>query len=200
MLPPGLGLNAISEKALAASRANRMPRSYWDWRDMLGANTAGFFPYTPATNLLFGLKEAIAMLLEEGLEHVFARHARHGAATRAAVRAWGLEVLCLDAREYSGVLTAVVMPEGHDADAFRRVVLERYDMSLGTGLGKLAGKVFRIGHLGHFNDLMLMGALAGVELGLDAAGVPHRPGGVAAAMAVLRGRDGEGDGLRDPAT
>jgi alanine-glyoxylate transaminase/serine-glyoxylate transaminase/serine-pyruvate transaminase len=200
MLPPGLGFNAISEKALAASRANRMPRSYWDWRDMLGANTAGFFPYTPATNLLFGLKEAIAMLHEEGLEHVFARHARHGAATRAAVRAWGLEVLCLDSREYSGVLTAVVMPEGHDADAFRRVVLERYDMSLGTGLAKLAGKVFRIGHLGHFNDLMLMGTLAGVELGLDAAGVPHRPGGVAAAMAVLRGRDDEGDGLRDSAT
>jgi alanine-glyoxylate transaminase/serine-glyoxylate transaminase/serine-pyruvate transaminase len=188
MLPPGLGLNAVSEKALAASRANRMPRSYWDWHDMLGANASGFFPYTPATNLLYGLREAIAMLLEEGLEHVFARHARHGAATRAAVQGWGLEMLCLDPREYSGVLTAVVMPEGHDADAFRRVVLERYDMSLGTGLGKLAGKVFRIGHLGHFNDLMLMGTLSGVELGLDAAGVPHRPAGVAAAMDVLRGR------------
>jgi alanine-glyoxylate transaminase/serine-glyoxylate transaminase/serine-pyruvate transaminase len=188
MLPPGLGLNAISKKALAASRANRMPRSYWDWSDMLGANSSGFFPYTPATNLLFGLKEAIAMLHEEGLEHVFARHARHGAATRAAVRAWGLDVQCADPRDYSGVLTAVVMPEGHDADAFRRVVLERYDMSLGTGLAKVAGKVFRIGHLGHFNDLMLMGALAGVELGLDAAGVPHLPDGVTAAMDVLRGQ------------
>src|ERR1700716_1133068 len=133
MLPPGLGFNAISEKARAAAKTNKMPRSYWDWEEMLKPNAAGFFPYTPATNLLFGLKEAIAMLLEEGLEHVFARHARHGAATRAAVRAWGLEVLCLDSREYSGVLTAVVMPEGHDADAFRRVVLERYNMSLGTG-------------------------------------------------------------------
>jgi alanine-glyoxylate transaminase/serine-glyoxylate transaminase/serine-pyruvate transaminase len=157
---------------------------------MIGANAAGFFPYTQATNLLYGLKEAIAMLVEEGLPNVFARHARHGAATRAAVNAWGLEVLCLDPREYSGVLTAVLMPEGHDADAFRRVVLERLDMSLGTGLTKLAGKVFRIGHLGHFNDLMLMGTLAGVELGLDAAGVPHRPGGIDAAMRVLRGREG----------
>jgi len=202
MLPPGLGFNAISEKALAASHENRMLRSYWDWSDMLGANSSGFFPYTPATNLLFGLKEAIAMLFEEGLKHVFSRHARHGAATRAAVRAWGLEIQCMDPREYSGALTAVVMPEGHDADAFRRVVLERYDMSLGTGLAKLAGKVFRIGHLGHFNDLMLMGTLAGVELGLDAAGVPHRPGGVAAAMAVLRGQDDveESERLRGSST
>jgi alanine-glyoxylate transaminase / serine-glyoxylate transaminase / serine-pyruvate transaminase len=191
MLPPGLGFNAVSEKALAASQSSKLPRSYWDWRDMLGSNSAGFFPYTPATNLLFGLKEAIAMLLEEGLDNVAARHARHGAAARAAVEAWGLENVCLEPREYSNVVTAVLTPDGHDADAFRRVVLEKFDMSLGTGLGKLAGKVFRIGHLGHFNDLMLMGTLSGVELGLDAAGVPHRPGGVAAALEVLKGRGGK---------
>ena len=151
-----------------------MKRSYWDWEEMLKANPAGFFPYTPATNLLYGLREAIAMLHEEGLENVFARHRRHAAATRAAVEAWGLEVLALDPREYSSSLTAVVMPEGHDADHFRSVTLEEYDLSLGTGLGKLKGKVFRIGHLGDFNDLMLMGTLAGVEMGLRVAGVPHR--------------------------
>ena len=185
MLPPGLGFNAISGKALAASKANRMKRSYWDWEEMLKSNPAGFFPYTPATNLLYGLREAIAMLHEEGLENVFARHRRHAAATRAAVAAWGLEVLALDPREYSSSLTAVVMPEGHDADHFRTLTLEEYDLSLGTGLGKLKGKIFRIGHLGDFNDLMLMGTLAGVEMGLRAAGVPHRPGGVQAAMDAL---------------
>jgi alanine-glyoxylate transaminase/serine-glyoxylate transaminase/serine-pyruvate transaminase len=185
MLPPGLGFNAVSEKALAASKTNRMKRSYWDWEEMLKANPAGFFPYTPATNLLYGLREAIAMLHEEGLENVFARHRRLAAATRAAVEVWGLEVLALDSREYSSSLTAVVMPEGHDADHFRNLTLERYDLSLGTGLGKLKGKIFRIGHLGDFNDLMLMGTLAGVELGLRTAGVPCRPGGVQAAMDAL---------------
>jgi len=185
MLPPGLGFNAISEKALAASKTNRMKRSYWDWEEMLKANPAGFFPYTPATNLLYGLREAIVMLHEEGLENVFARHRRHAAATRAAAEAWGLEVLALDPREYSSSLTAVLMPEGHDADHFRNLALARYDLSLGTGLGRLKGKIFRIGHLGDFNDLMLMGTLAGVEMGLHAAEVPYRPGGVQAAMGVL---------------
>ena len=188
MLPPGLGFNAISEKALAVAKTGGMPRSYWDWQEMIGPNAAGFFPYTPSTNLLYGLREALAMLEEEGLEHVFGRHARHAAATRAAVRAWGLEILCQDPRDYSPVLTAVVMPEGHDADHFRQVVLDRYDMSLGTGLAKLKGRVFRIGHLGDFNDLMLMGTLSGVEMGLHEANVPHREGGVAAAMDVLAGR------------
>jgi alanine-glyoxylate transaminase / serine-glyoxylate transaminase / serine-pyruvate transaminase len=185
MLPPGLGFTAMSEKALAASKTNKMPRSYWDWQEMLKPNASGFFPYTPATTLIYGLREAITMLLEEGLDQVFARHQRLGAATRAAVRGWGLEVLCLDPAEYSPVLTAVLMPPGHDADQFRKVVLENYNMSLGTGLAKLAGKVFRIGHLGECNDLILMGALTGVEMGLAAAGVPHRAGGVAAAMREL---------------
>jgi alanine-glyoxylate transaminase/serine-glyoxylate transaminase/serine-pyruvate transaminase len=188
MLPPGLGFNAVSEKALARGRTGGMPRSYWDWQEMIGPNAAGFFPYTPSTNLLYGLREALVMLEEEGLGHVFARHARHAAATRAAVRAWGLEILCQDPREYSPVLTAVVMPDGHDADRLRALILERFDMSLGTGLAKLKGRVFRIGHLGHFNDLMLMGTLAGVEMGLAEAGVPHRQGGVLAAMDVLTGR------------
>ena len=191
MLPPGLSFNAISKKALAVAKAGGMRRSYWDWRTMLASNETFYFPYTPATNLLYGLREAIAMLHEEGLEAVFARHARHGAATRAAVRAWGLEVLAVDPREQSPAMTAIVMPEGHDADALRRVILEQYDMSLGTGLGKLKGRVFRIGHLGHFNDLMLMGTLAGVEMGLHVAGVPHRAGGVLAAMDVLAGRRNE---------
>jgi alanine-glyoxylate transaminase / serine-glyoxylate transaminase / serine-pyruvate transaminase len=185
MLPPGLGFTAMSEKALAASKTNKLPRSYWDWQEMLKPNASGFFPYTPATTLIYGLREAITMLLEEGLDQVFARHQRLGAATRAAVRGWGLEVLCLDPTEYSPVLTAVLMPPGHDADAFRKVVLENYNMSLGTGLAKLAGKVFRIGHLGECNDLILLGALTGVEMGLAAAGVPHRAGGVAAAMREL---------------
>jgi alanine-glyoxylate transaminase/serine-glyoxylate transaminase/serine-pyruvate transaminase len=185
MLPPGLGFNAISEKARAAARTNRMPRSYWDWEEMLKPNANGFFPYTPATNLLYGLREALAMLQEEGLENVFARHKRLAAATRAAVVHWGLEVLCLEPDEYSPVLTAVLMPPGHDADQFRKVVLEGCNMSLGSGLSKLAGKVFRIGHLGECNELTLLGALSGVEIGLAAAGVPHRPGGVEAAIRAL---------------
>ena len=189
MLPPGLGLNAVSEKAIAASKRNTMPRSYWDWAEMLKPNASGFFPYTPATNLLYGLREALAMLLEEGLDAVFERHLRLAAATRAAVRGWGLEVLCLEPAEYSPVLTAVLMPPGHDADRFRKVVLDRYNMSLGAGLTKLAGKVFRIGHLGECNALTLLSALTGVEMGLSVAGVPHRAGGVSAAMTVLEGRD-----------
>ncbi len=185
MLPPGLGFNAISQKALAASKKAGLMHSYWNWEDMLASNKTGFFPYTPATNLLYGLKEAIDMLLEEGLENVFARHARHGEATRRAVRAWGLEIQCLDEREYSGVLTAVRMPEGHNADAFRKVVLENFNMSLGNGLSKLQGKVFRIGHLGDFNDLTLMGTLSGVEMGFVVAGVPHNKGGTQAALDYL---------------
>jgi alanine-glyoxylate transaminase / serine-glyoxylate transaminase / serine-pyruvate transaminase len=187
MLPPGLGFNAISEKARAAAKTNRMPRSYFDWEEMLKPNAKGFFPYTPATNLLYGLREAITMLLEEGLDKVFSRHQRLAAATRAAVNHWGLEVLCQEPREYSPVLTAVLMPPGHDADQFRQVVLDNYNMSLGSGLSKVAGKVFRIGHLGECNELTLLGALTGVEMGLSAAGVPHRAGGVAAAMSYLEG-------------
>jgi alanine-glyoxylate transaminase / serine-glyoxylate transaminase / serine-pyruvate transaminase len=185
MLPPGLSFNAVSDKALAAHRTARLPRSYWDWGAMLPAMESGFFPYTPATNLLYGLNEAIEMLLEEGLENVFARHDRHAEATRRAVRAWGLDILCRDPAEYSSSLTAILMPQGHDADEFRKLVLANFDMSLGAGLTKLRGKVFRIGHLGSFNDLMLMGTLAGVEMGLGLAGVPHRRGGVDAAMAYL---------------
>jgi alanine-glyoxylate transaminase/serine-glyoxylate transaminase/serine-pyruvate transaminase len=187
MLPPGLGFNAVSDKALAASKNNAMVRSYWDWHEIIAANKTGSWSYTPATNMLYGLKEAIAMLMEEGLDNVFARHKRHAAAARAAVDAWGLENLCLDAREYSPILTAVVMPEGHDADQFRKVTLDNFDMSLGAGLSKIKGKVFRIGHLGHFNDLMLMGTLAGVEMALGLAKVPHKAGGVMAAMGVLTG-------------
>ena len=185
MLPPGLSFNAISEKALATSKTAKLPRSFWGWDDMLKANKTGYFPYTPATNLLYGLREALAMLGEEGLENVFARHERHGEAARRAVRAWGLEVLCLEPSEYSGSLTAVLMPAGHDADALRAKILAAFDMSLGTGLGRLAGKVFRIGHLGHFNDLTLAGTLAGVEMGLALAKVPHEPGGVQAALDYL---------------
>ncbi len=162
-----------------------MPRSYWDWEEMLKNNSSGFFPYTPATNLLYGLREAIAMLLDEGMQNVFARHQRHAAATRAAVQAWGLEVLALDPREYSSTLTAVLMPTGYDADAFRNVALDKFDISLGTGLGKLKSKIFRIGHLGDFNDLMLIGSLGGVEMALRVAGVPHRAGGVQSAMDLL---------------
>lgn len=187
MLPPGLGFNAVSEKALAASKANRLPRSYWDWQEMIKLNAGGFFPYTPATNLLYGLKEALAMLQEEGLDQVFARHERLARACRAAVRAWGLEVLCENPAEQSPVLTAVLMPPSHDADRFRKIALEKFNISLGSGLGKVAGKVFRIGHLGECNELSLLGALSGVEMGLAAAGVPHRSGGVAAAMADLEG-------------
>ena len=185
MLPPGLGFNAVSGKALAASRSAGMARSYWDWEAMLGPNRAGFFPYTPATNLLYGLAEAIDMLREEGLGNVFRRHDRHAEATRRAVRAWGLEVLCRRPDEHSSSLTAVRVPEGHSADALRSAILEAFDMSLGSGLGRLADSVFRIGHLGAFNDLMLAGTLSGVEMGLRLAGVPHRRGGVAAALASL---------------
>jgi alanine-glyoxylate transaminase/serine-glyoxylate transaminase/serine-pyruvate transaminase len=185
MLPPGLGFTAMSHKALAANRTARMPRSYFDWQDMLKANEKGFFPYTPATNLLYGLREALAMLREEGLANVYRRHARHGQATRAAVRHWQLEVLCEEPLECSDTVTAVRVPDGHDADRLRQVILDACDMSLGTGLGKLAGKVFRIGHLGSFNDLMLSGTLAGVEMGLRLAGMPHREGGVMAAVASL---------------
>jgi alanine-glyoxylate transaminase/serine-glyoxylate transaminase/serine-pyruvate transaminase len=189
MLPPGLGFNAISEKALAAAKANPSMRSYWDWQEVITFNKIGTFPYTPAINLLRGLREAIDMLEEEGLENVFARHKRHSAATRAAIKAWGLETQCQDPQAHSPALTGVVVPEGHDADHFRKVVLETFDMSLGTGLNKVKGKMFRIAHLGHFNDLMLMGTLSGVEMGLDLAKVPHRSGGVLAAMDVLTGRD-----------
>ena len=187
MLPPGLSFNAVSDKALAASKNARLPKSYWGWEEMLSVNANGFFPYTPATNLLYGLDTAIDMLHEEGLDHVFARHQRHARATRAAVEAWGLEVLCADADQHSGSLTAVVMPEGHDADRFRAAVLDHFNMSLGAGLGKLAGTVFRIGHLGDFNDLTLIGTLGGVEMGLGIAKVPHAKGGVGAAMDVLSG-------------
>jgi alanine-glyoxylate transaminase / serine-glyoxylate transaminase / serine-pyruvate transaminase len=185
MLPPGLSFNAVSEKARKAAQSAKLPKSYWAWDEIIAANKTGYFPYTPATNLLYGLREAIDMLREEGLHGVFARHARHAEATRRAVRAWGLEILCANAAEYSNTLTAVMMPAGHDADALRKTILEAYDMSLGTGLGRLAGKVFRIGHLGDFNDLTLMGTLAGVEMGLALARVPHQQGGVAAAMAYL---------------
>jgi alanine-glyoxylate transaminase/serine-glyoxylate transaminase/serine-pyruvate transaminase len=185
MLPPGLSFNCISAKALASAKTAKLPKSYWAWDEMLANGKNGYFPYTPATNLLYGLREAIAMLEEEGLDRVFARHQRHAEATRRAVRAWGLEVLALDPRETSPSLTAVLVPAGHDADRVRKVILDAFDMSLGTGLGKLAGKVFRIGHLGDFNDLALMGTLAGVEMGLTLAGVPVKSGGVQAAMAHL---------------
>jgi alanine-glyoxylate transaminase/serine-glyoxylate transaminase/serine-pyruvate transaminase len=185
MLPPGLSFNALSDKALAAAKVAGLPRSYWAWDEMLASGKSGYFPYTPATNLLYGLREALAMLEEEGLENVFARHQRHAEATRRAVRAWGLEVLATNPAEYSASLTAVLLPAGHDADRVRKLVLETFDMSLGTGLGKLAGKVFRIGHLGDFNDLALMGTLAGVEMGLTLAGVPVKNEGVAAAMRYL---------------
>lgn len=185
MLPPGLSFNAISEKALAASARATTPKLYWSWQEMLPHNRNGFFPYTPATNLLYGLAEAIDMLHEEGLDNVFARHKRHGEATRRAVRAWGLDILCSAAEHQSPVLTGVLMPQGHDADAFRKVTLEAFDLSLGTGLSKVAGKVFRIGHLGDTNDLTILGTLAGVEMGLGLAGVPHKPGGVGAAMSYI---------------
>jgi alanine-glyoxylate transaminase/serine-glyoxylate transaminase/serine-pyruvate transaminase len=185
MLPPGLAFNAVGPKALAASKQARLPRSYWSWDEMLAHNGAGFFPYTPATNLLQGLREALVMLREEGLENVFARHDRHAEATRRAVHAWGLEVLCAEPAEYSSSLTAVLVPIGHDADLVRKIILERFDMSLGTGLGKLQGRIFRIGHLGHFNDLMLAGTLCGVEMGLRLAGVPLAGSGVQAALEYL---------------
>jgi alanine-glyoxylate transaminase/serine-glyoxylate transaminase/serine-pyruvate transaminase len=185
MLPPGLSFNGVSEKALAASKSSALRKSYWDWAEMIGPNKNGFFPYTPATNLLYGLAAALDMIEEQGLEAIFARHNRHAEATRRAVRAWGLEVFCRDPQYYSSSLTAVLMPQGHSGDAYRRTVLDAFDMSLGSGLSKVADKVFRIGHLGDFNDLMLMGTLAGCEMGLKLAGVPHKTGGVDAAMAYL---------------
>lgn len=187
MLPPGLGFNAVSDKAIETSKSTKTPRSYWDWGAQLGQNPSGNFPYTPATNLLYGLNEACDMLMDEGLDNVFARHERHAEATRRAVRHWGLEIQCEDAREYSPVLTGVVMPEGHDADAVRKVILENFDMSLGAGLGKVKGRMFRIGHLGDFNDLMLCGTLSGCEMGLRMAGVPIHTGGVQVAMDYLTG-------------
>ena len=185
MLPAGLSFNAVSEKALAASKNAKLPRSYWSWDEMQGPNKTGYFPYTPATNLLYGLREGIAMLEEEGLDNVFKRHDRYAEATRRAVHAWGLEVYCLNETEYSSIVTAVLMPAGHSEVAFRKVVLDHFNMSLGSGLGKIADKVFRIGHIGDFNDLTLMGTLAGVEMGLKLAKVPHKKGGVEAAMASL---------------
>jgi alanine-glyoxylate transaminase / serine-glyoxylate transaminase / serine-pyruvate transaminase len=187
MLPPGLGLNAVSEKARQASKSAGFAKSYWAWEPVLAANKSGFFPYTPPTNLLYGLREALRMLEEEGLPDVFARHDRLAEATRRAVRAWGLEILCADPEEYSSSLTAVLMPAGHDADDLRGVIRENFNMSLGTGLGKVKGKVFRIGHLGDFNDLMLLGTLSGVEMGLALAGVPSAKGGVAEALDYLKG-------------
>jgi alanine-glyoxylate transaminase/serine-glyoxylate transaminase/serine-pyruvate transaminase len=186
MLPPGLSFNCVSPKAIAAAKTARLPRSYWAWDEMIANGKSGYFPYTPATNLLYGLREALKMLLdEEGLDAVFARHQRHAEATRRAVRAWGLEIFALDPREYSASLTGVLMPAGHDADRVRKMILEAFDLSLGTGLTKLGGKMFRIGHLGDFNDLMLMGTLAGVEMGLGLAGVPVKKEGVQAAMEYL---------------
>ena len=185
MLPPGLSFNALSQRAIDEAESNGLRRSYWDWDEQLAANKGGAFPYTPATNLLYGLAEAIDMLHEEGLDNVFARHDRHAEATRRAVQAWGLEVLCQEPRDFSSSLTAVMMPDGVDADAFRATVLKHFDMSLGNGLSRLAGRVFRIGHLGDFNDLMLTATLSGVEMGLRVADVPHQSGGVNAAMQYL---------------
>ena len=185
MLPPGLSFNALSQRAIQTSKTAGMRRSYWDWHEQISANASGAFPYTPATNLLYGLDEAITMLHEEGLDNVFARHDRHAEATRLAVQQWGLEVLCQEPKNHSSSLTAVLLPDGHNADEFRATVLDNFDMSLGNGLSKLAGKVFRIGHLGDFNDLMLMGTLSGVEMGLKLADIPHQTGGVATAMAYL---------------
>jgi len=185
MLPPGISFNAISEKAIAANKRAKLPRSYWDWQEMLKPNQTGFFPFTPATNMLYGLREALLMLQEEGLPNVFRRHDRHAQAARAAVRAWDLEIVCENPREYSSSVTVAFMPKGHDADQLRNVILENFDMSIGAGLSKLTGKVFRIGHLGSFNDLMLAGTLSGIEMGLRLTGVPHKEGGVTAALECL---------------
>ena len=185
MLPPGLSFNAISAKALTVSKSAGLAASYWRWQPMIAANRTGYFPYTPATNLLYALREALRMLQEQGLDNIFARHQRHAEATRRAVRAWGLEILCLNPDEYSPALTAILVPEGHDADHLRSVILERFNMSLGTGLAKVQGRVFRIGHLGDFNDLMLAGTLCGVEMGLEAAGIPFNKGGINAALDYL---------------
>ena len=185
MLPPGLSFNVVSKKALEASKSSKLPKSYWQWEQMLENNKNGFYPYTPAVNIMYGLNEAINMLLEEGLDNVFARHARHAEATRIAVEAWGLEILAKNPKERSNSITAILIPEGHDSDNLRKIVLDNYDMSLGTGLAKVKGKVFRIGHLGDFNDLMLAGTLAGVEMGLKQSGIPFKPGGIMAALDFL---------------
>ena len=185
LLPPGLSFNAISSKALEAYKTSNLPKSFWDWKPMLEMNKDGFFPFTPATNLFYGLDEALNMLMEEGLENVLTRHTRHAEATRAAVKEWGLEILCKKPEEYSNSLTAVMVPEGHDADALRKVVLDNYNMALGMGLNKIKGKVFRIGHLGDFNDLMLAGTLAGVEMGLKKSGIPYKAGGIMKALNYL---------------
>ena len=187
MLPPGLSFNAVSEKALEAHATAELARSFWDWEPVLTANQKGMFPYTPSTNLLYGLREALEMLDSEGLPQVFARHDRHAEATRRAVGAWGLEVLCADPDEYSSAITAVMLPtEPNDmAGRLLDIVLGRFDLSLGIGLSKMAGKIFRIGHLGDFNDLSLLGTLAGIEMGLGLVGVRHSPGGVQAAMSYL---------------
>ena len=185
MLPPGLGLNAISDKALKASKSARLPKSYWDWEPMINDNKSGFFPYTPSTNLLYGLRESLSMLFEEGLENVFARHLRLAEATRRAVKTWGLEILCMTPEEYSNSLTAVLMPNGYNADKLREIILKKFNMSLGTGLGKLKGEIFRIGHLGDFNELMLTGTLSGIEMGLALANVPFSKGGVTEALNYL---------------
>ncbi|MGA7793362.1 MAG: aminotransferase class V-fold PLP-dependent enzyme [Candidatus Acidiferrales bacterium] len=185
MVPPGLSFNALSEKALAANKSAKLPRAYWDWQEMLRQNSSGFFPYTQATNLIYGLREALLMLQEEGLPNVFRRHHRHAEATRAAVQTWGLEIVCQEPLEYSSSMTAVYTPRGYDADELRRIILTEFDMSLGTGLSKLAGRAFRIGHLGSFNDLMLAGTLSGIEMGLRLSGIPHQDGGVAAALDCL---------------
>jgi alanine-glyoxylate transaminase/serine-glyoxylate transaminase/serine-pyruvate transaminase len=188
MLPPGLSFNALSPKAIEAGKTSRLPKSYWRWEEMLAANTRGFFPYTPATNLLYGLREALKMLQEEGLANVFRRHYRLGEATRRAVRAWDLEIWASNPAEYSNSITGVLLPDGFSESAFRAVVLDRFNMSLGSGLGKTTGRVFRIGHLGDFNELMLAGTLAGVEMGLELAGIPHRKGGINAALDYLTGQ------------
>jgi alanine-glyoxylate transaminase/serine-glyoxylate transaminase/serine-pyruvate transaminase len=185
MLPPGLGFNAIGPKAFEASKTSKLPKSFWSWDAMLESNSKGFFPYTPSTNLLFGLREALKMLREEGLANVFLRHDYLAEAARRAVRGWGLEVLAQNPAEYSSTVTGVLLPEGANEIALRAVIRDRFNLSLGAGLGKLSGRVFRIGHLGHFNDLMLAGTLAGIEMGLALAGVPHQKGGVQAALAYL---------------
>jgi len=189
MLPAGLSFNAISEKALEAAKTARLPKPYWGWDAMLAGNAAGFFPYTPATNLFYALDEALDMMDEIGLDNIFARHERHAEATRRAARAWGLDLVCADPREYSSSLTALLMPEGYSADALRAQILEDFDLSLGTGLGRLADRVFRVGHLGDMNDLTMIGALGGVEMGLKRAGIPHSAGGVQAAMDYLAAAD-----------
>ena len=185
MLPPGLSFNAISDKALKIAKTSGMRRSYWDWEEQIEANKSGSFPYTPAINLLYGLKEAINMLHEEGLDNVFKRHEKHAVATRAAVQAWGFENVCKEEKDFSNVLTAVMLPENHNADNLRKIILENLNMSLGGGLSKFAGKVFRIGHLGDFNDLMLMGTLNGIEIGFEMAGIPFQKGGIAKATEIL---------------